>query len=68
MKDEDIDYSDISELDTKFFKTAVLKMPEKKALITLRVDKDVLNWFKSKGKGYQTRINMLLRGYMESHR
>jgi uncharacterized protein (DUF4415 family) len=37
----------------------------KKAQITLRIDSDVLEWFKGTGKGYQTRINTLLRAYME---
>ncbi len=67
MKDKDIDYSDIPELDDAFFKNAVIKMPEKKSLITIRIDKDILAWFKSKGRGYQTKINALLRGYIESH-
>ncbi len=66
MKDDDIDYSDIPELGDDFFKNAVLRMPEKKAVITLRLDKDVLSWFKSKGRGYQTQINALLRSYMKA--
>jgi uncharacterized protein (DUF4415 family) len=35
--------------------------------VTLRLDADVLTWFKSQGQGYQTRINKLLRSYMEAH-
>lgn len=65
MKDEDIDFSDIPELDDKFFKNASIKVPEKKP-ITIRLDGDVLEWFKSQGQGYQTRINKLLRQYMEA--
>ncbi|NGZ11615.1 MAG: hypothetical protein CV088_19960 [Nitrospira sp. LK70] len=36
--------------------------------VTIRLDRQVLNWFKAKGPGYQTRINALLRAYMEAHK
>lgn len=68
MRDEDIDYSDIPELGDDFFKNAILRMPESKVTVTMRLDKDVLNWFKLKGQGYQTRINALLRSYMEAQK
>jgi uncharacterized protein (DUF4415 family) len=35
--------------------------------VTLRIDNDVLDWFKSQGRGYQTQINSLLRAYMEAN-
>ena len=35
--------------------------------VTLRLDADVLDWFKAQGKGYQDRINALLRAHMETH-
>jgi uncharacterized protein (DUF4415 family) len=66
MPDDAIDYSEIPELDADFFKNAVWKMPDPKASITLRVDRDVLEWFKQQGPRYQTRINALMRAYMES--
>lgn len=66
MKDEDIDLNDIPELDDEFFENAELRLPEKKS-VTIRLDADVLEWFKKQGKGYQTRINKLLRAYMETH-
>lgn len=66
MTDDDIDTSDIPELDDEFFKTANLRLPTKKS-VTIRLDADVLDWFKSQGKGYQTKINKLLRAYMETH-
>ncbi len=66
MRDEDIDLSEIPELDDEFFKHAELQVPTKKA-VTIRLDSDVLVWFKRQGKGYQTRINQLLRRYMETH-
>ncbi|TDT43080.1 uncharacterized protein (DUF4415 family) [Halospina denitrificans] len=64
-EDRDIDTSDIPELDDSFFRDAELKVPAKRA-VTLRLDEDVLSWFKAQGKGYQTRINQLLRRYMEN--
>lgn len=64
--DERIDTSDIPELDEIFFEKARLQAPAKQP-VTLRIDEDVLAWFKSQGRGYQTRINKLLRLYMESH-
>ena len=45
-----------------------LPIPPRKTQIALRVDGDVLAWFKAQGKGYQSRINALLRAYMEAHR
>lgn len=65
MKDEDIDTSDIPELDDAFFEQAEVILPPKKS-VTMRLDADVLEWFKGQGQGYQTRINQLLRKYMEA--
>ena len=67
IKDEKIDYSDIAELDEAFFKNAEVRMPAKQS-VTIRLDSDVLTWFKEQGKGYQSRINKLLRVYMDAHR
>lgn len=68
MHDEDIDTSDIPALDEEFFKRAAIRMPERKLSITLRVDKEVLEWFKSQGKGYQSRMNAVLKAYMKAQR
>ncbi len=72
MKDEEIDLSDIPELTPEMFAKAIvrrgLKPVPRKVQLTLRVDDDVLQWFKSQGRGYQTRINSLLRAYMEAHK
>lgn len=65
MDNDEIDTSDIPELDEHFFKNAKLVVLHKQP-VTLRLDADVLEWFKSQGQGYQTRINNLLRRYMES--
>lgn len=69
LKDEDIDYSEIPDLSTlgpEFWDKAVVKRAEPKAQVTIRVDREVLDWFKAQGKGYQTRINAVLRAYMEA--
>lgn len=68
MTDEEIDTSDIPPLDETFFAEAELRMPQPKPSITIRIDPDVLDWFKSQGKGYQTRINAVLRRYVEAHK
>ncbi|MGE8387518.1 MAG: BrnA antitoxin family protein [Pseudomonas sp.] len=65
MDDKDIDTSDIPELDEAFFQQAELRVPAKQA-VTIRLDSDVLAWFKDQGAGYQTRINQLLRQYMQA--
>jgi uncharacterized protein (DUF4415 family) len=70
MTDEQIDLSDIPEVTPEMFAKAVVKRGLKtkptKSQLTLRVDHDVVTWFKSQGRGYQTRINALLRAYMEA--
>ena len=69
IKDEDIDYSDIPELDEEnFWAKAELRMPENKERITVRIDHDILEWLRNQGPGYQTRMNAILRQYMEANR
>ena len=72
MKDKDINLSDLPEVSPDKFAQAIvrkgLKPVQKKSQITLRVDADVLNWFKAQGKGYQTNINALLKAYMEANK
>ena len=67
MEDGDIDYSQIPELDENFFKKARVVVPPGKKQLTIRLDEDVLEWLKSQGKGYQSRINAILRAYYEAH-
>ena len=43
-----------------------LKPAPSKSLVSLRVDQDVLEWFKSQGPGYQTRINAVLRAFRDA--
>lgn len=66
MTDAEIDYSDTPPLDDAFFENAELRLPQRKEPITIRLDPDVLGWYRSFGKGYQTRINAVLRMYMEA--
>jgi len=67
LKDDDIDYSDIPELDKNFWKNAKIETPIKKQPISFRIDSDILEWFKNQGKGYQTKINTVLRSYAKAH-
>ena len=68
LRDEDIDYSDLPELDADFFRRARVVIPPRKQQLTIRLDTDVLAWLKSQGKGYQSRINAILRAYYDAHR
>jgi len=72
MSDTEIDLSESPELTPEMFARAVvrrgLRPVERKAQLTLRVDHDVLEWFRKRGRGYQTQINALLRAYMEAHK
>jgi uncharacterized protein (DUF4415 family) len=72
LTDRKIDFSETPELTPVMFARAIvrrgLKPVERKKLLTLRVDSDVVEWYKSQGAGYQTRINALLRAYMEERK
>jgi len=52
-------------LDEEWAKAAVLPA---KVPVGIKLDRDVLDWFKAGGRGYQTRMNAVLRRYMEAHR
>lgn len=66
LPDSKIDYSDIPLLPEEFWKIAASNPFYKptKTSTTVRVDSDVLAWLKAQGKGYQTRINAILRAAM----
>jgi len=66
IRDHDIDYSEIPELPERFWEEAELQMPQPKKPVSIRLDADVLEWLKSKGSGYQTRINAILRVVMNA--
>ena len=71
MKDADIDLSEIPEISPQMFARGIvrrgLKPVVRKKQLTLRMDSDVIDWFRKQGRGYQTKINSLLRAYMEEH-
>jgi len=63
--DDEIDYSDIPEItDFSGFEVGKFYRPVKEA-VTVRLDADVVHWLKREGKGYQTRLNAILRREME---
>jgi uncharacterized protein (DUF4415 family) len=66
LRGSDIDFLDIPALDRKFLRKATVAWPAAKKQLTIRLDADVLDWLKGHGKGYQTRINRILRVVMES--
>lgn len=71
LSDDEIDAieardPDLAAMDDSWLDAAQIIMPESKAQLTLRLDKDVVAFFKHQGKGYQTRMNAVLRAYMRS--
>jgi uncharacterized protein (DUF4415 family) len=58
--------SDAHPTDDAFWKDAKVVMPSRKAVVTMRLDADLLEWFRQQ-RGYQTRINAILRSYMKAH-
>ena len=72
LQDNEIDFSDNPEVTAEMFAKAILRKGLKpvirKSQVTLRIDDDVLKWFKKQGTGYQTRINSLLKAYKEAHK
>jgi uncharacterized protein (DUF4415 family) len=73
MTDDEIEASIANDPDWQEFKDldwskAVLVIPPKKKAISIRVDEDVLDYFKKEGAGYQRRMNAVLRSYMQQKR
>ena len=67
MPDKQINYDDAPSLQDVAWVKAV-EMPHTKQQITLRIDADILDFFRNLGGRYQTRINAVLRSYVEAHR
>jgi uncharacterized protein (DUF4415 family) len=67
MKDGDIDYSDIPKFGSEFFAEAI-RWPGTKKQITIRLDPDVLAFFRKHSSRYQTTINAVLRKYVETRK
>jgi len=71
MTDAEIDFSDIPEVTPEMFAKGIVRRglkPITKKQLTLRLDSDLIEWFKEQGQGYQTKMNALLRAYMEEHK
>ena len=74
LTDEDIDRAIAEDPDAapawteEEWKNARVVWPEGKVPVTLRLDRDILAWFKHRGRGYQTRINAVLRSYVEAQK
>ena len=67
MKDADVNTSDIPEISADMWQNAKVVMPKNKKAISLRIDEDMLSWFRKHGKGYQSFMNSVLRSYYETH-
>ena len=71
MRNGEIDLSGLPETPPEKFARALvregLQPVVRKAQITLRIDADVLEWFRERGAGYQSRINAVLRAYKQAH-
>ena len=74
LPDDQIDFSDIPEITEEELRTKTVYINlfavsgTKKKSVTIRLDDDVVKWFKKQGKGWQTKMNWVLRLYFASHR
>ena len=66
LADADIDYSDIPATDASFWAMAEVSEPPGKSMISIRVDTDVLDWYRRHARRYQTLMNAVLRRYKEA--
>jgi uncharacterized protein (DUF4415 family) len=71
MSYDAIDTSEVPEISPEQFARSIvrrgLKPGSSKVQLTIRIDSEVLEWYRKQGRGYQTRISRLLRAYMEAH-
>jgi uncharacterized protein (DUF4415 family) len=58
--------ADVKPTDADFWESAEVVLPRSKEVVTIRLDADVLEWFRQE-RGYQTRINAILQAYMKAH-
>ncbi|HQU91145.1 MAG TPA: BrnA antitoxin family protein [Pyrinomonadaceae bacterium] len=68
MTDDEIDTSDIPELDEEFFAQAELRMPKDKHSILLSIDEETYEWFEDQGPDFRSRMNAALKIYADAHR
>lgn len=66
LADDRIDYSDIPEPGDEFWKNAELVLPKTKQQISIKVDREVLEFFRKDGPGYQTRMNAVLKSFVRA--
>jgi len=69
MSEEDVERAARADKDNlpwtqEMLEDAVLRMPQRKVLIHISLDKEIVDWFKSDGRGYQTRMNAVLKSYV----
>lgn len=71
MQDREIDLSDLPEVEPQAFARALvrkgLRPVSPKEQVTLRLDAEVLAWFRAQGRGYQSRMNAILKAFKEAH-
>ncbi len=65
--DSGINYSDSPETNEEFWKNAEVVMPTHKVSLSLRLDEDIIDFFKKQGRGYQSKINAVLKAYVKTH-
>ncbi len=71
MRGEDrtrLDAPEAESLGEAFWKQARVVMPPGKTSVHLRLDSDIVDWFKTRGRGHLTRMNAVLRAYVDAHR
>jgi uncharacterized protein (DUF4415 family) len=74
LTDEDIERAVAADpdaapiMDAAWWREARVILPMPKVPVSVRLDRDVLEWFKGHGPGYQSRINAVLRAFMDAHR
>ncbi|MBU6297046.1 MAG: BrnA antitoxin family protein [Alphaproteobacteria bacterium] len=68
LPDDQIDFGDIPEWDGRGTVYIGLHYRPGKKSVTIRLDEDMVKWFKSQGKGWQTKMNWALRLYFATHR
>lgn len=73
MTDRDIDRAIEADpdaapaLDDEWFRNATLLLPERKVPVSMRIDREILEWFKRQGRGYQSRMHAVLAAYYRAH-
>jgi len=67
MTDEDIDFSDIPELEDDAWANATVVIPELKKKVSIKIDREALEYFRKDGSGYQKRMSAALKSFVRAH-